>query len=205
MGMRTQETSATSDPGIPWSKWVLCLAVVVLVWTATASAVPHWQVEPSRSHLGFTATQAGAAIKGEFASFHADIYFAASDLASSRFTVDIRMTSVDTGDRERDDYLRSPQLFAVERWPTARFVTVGFEHEQGNRYVAEGDLTIRDITRRIQLPFTFQAADNEAAATLAGGLTIRRLEYGVGQGDWSDTSWVGDAVTVTFSLYLTPS
>ena len=78
-----------------------------------------------------------------------------------------------------------------------RFVALG-----NGRFEALGRLTIRDTSREVRLPFRFQAAADGKPAILAGGTTIRRLDYGVGQGEWQDTQWLGDEVRIRFTLQL---
>ncbi len=63
-------------------------------------------------------------------------------------------------------------------------------------------LTLRDVTRDVTLSFTFEPAADSGTAVLEGGTTVRRLDFGVGQGEWRDTRWVGDEVTIRFSLFL---
>jgi len=76
-------------------------------------------------------------------------------------------------------------------------------HAKGaGKFEARGRLTIRDVTRDVLLPFTFTPAADGQHATLAGGTTIRRLDFGVGQGEWTDTTWVGNEVKIRFELRL---
>lgn len=182
----------------------ILLLVCTLMATNVVDAAPGWRVDTAKSRLGFTAIQAGAKFDGEFRKFSADIRFDGKDLANSRFVVEVDMASVDTLSKDRDDMLRSSDMFDVARWRVARFVTTGFTHKGGSAYEAEGKLTIRDVTHTIRLPFTFKitAEGSSQAATLRGGVTIHRLDYGVGQGDLKDTMWVGDEVGVKFSLRI---
>ena len=71
----------------------------------------------------------------------------------------VDMTSVETGDSERDQILRSADLFDVKRWPEARFKTTSITRREGNRYLAQAELTIRDQTRQIPFPFTLEISE----------------------------------------------
>ena len=77
-----------------------------------------------------------------------------------------------------------------------------FAAKGAGKFEARGHLTIRDVTRDVLLPFTFTPAADGQHATLAGGTTIRRLDFGVGQGEWTDTTWVGNEVKIHFDLRL---
>ncbi|MFO7303938.1 MAG: YceI family protein [Gammaproteobacteria bacterium] len=174
------------------------LLLASLAWAAT-----QWVTQPRQSELTFTARQAGAPFKGSFKRFEADIRFDPTDLANSRFEVRIDLSSVDTRDRERDELIRGPELFAVEKWPTATYVADRFEARGGGKFAAIGKLTLRGVTREVPIEFTFQKDDN--GAWLKGTGLVRRLDFGVGQGEWKDTSTVADEVRVEYALLLTRS
>lgn len=176
--------------------------LAALALSCAALAATSWNTEPTRSKLSFSGTQAGAEFGGEFRQFAADISFDPDDLATSAFDVTIQMASVDTGDRERDDIIRGEDLFATQRWPTAHYVTEQLTDEGGGRFGGTGKLTIRGVTREVPIGFTYRA--DAAGAWLNGQATLRRLDFGVGQGDWKDTEWVGNDVRVAFSLRLQP-
>ena len=183
------------------------IATVLLCMTAAASGATPYGMDAARSTLSFVATQTGAPVEGRFHEFRADIVFADEDLANSSFEVTVTTKSVDTGEDDRDETLRGSDLFAVKKFPTARFVTTGFKRTGTDRYEASGKLTLRDVTREIRFPFTFErrtTADG-AEARLEGSVELNRLDYGVGQGDWKDTTWVADEVTVKFALRLLPA
>jgi polyisoprenoid-binding protein YceI len=165
---------------------------------ATAS---HWQVDAAHSELTFSAVQAGARFEGRFTRFEPVIDFGPRDLAASRFVVTVDLASADTRDKERDDTLRSPDFFNVARWPQARFESSSFAASSG-KFEAQGQLTLRDVTRPVKLVFTFKPSADGRTARLSGGTTIQRLDFGVGQGEWKDTTWVGNPVDIRFDLAL---
>jgi polyisoprenoid-binding protein YceI len=170
---------------------------------APAAAVTHYTLDQAKSTLEFTFSQAGALNKGHFGRFPVSLDFSADNLAASRLEVGIDVTSLDSGDKDRDDTLRSADLFAVAKFPEARFsaaqivkTAAGFE--------ANGKLTIRGVTRDARVPFTLRTASEQGTAVgyMSGKVTIRRLDFGVGQGDWKATDQVGNEVSVSFALRL---
>jgi polyisoprenoid-binding protein YceI len=177
-------------------------AALLLTMTASAQAATSWHSDPAHSRLTFGATQAGARFEGRFRTFDPQITFDPADLAHSRFTVTVDTGTAETQDRERDDTLRSKDFFDVAHWPKATFETAAFNSLGGGRYEATGKLTIRDATKPVKLVFTFTPGAGGASATLAGGTTIKRLDFGVGQGEWTDTTWVGNDVDIRFELTL---
>jgi polyisoprenoid-binding protein YceI len=177
-------------------------AAAMLFATTVAAAAPSWQTDGANSRLTFIGTQAGAEFTGRFETFAADIEFAPDELGSSRFDVRIDTGSVDTDDAERDSIIRGPDLFAVESHPQARYVASEFQ-VQDDGYLALGELTLRGETHRVPVRFTFERTGG--GARLRGAASLERLEFGVGQGEWQDTEWVGNEVEIRFDLSLKPA
>ncbi|HEX4388307.1 MAG TPA: YceI family protein [Steroidobacteraceae bacterium] len=181
------------------------LGAAFLANSARADApVTHYVSDPAKSTLEFSFQQAGAQNKGKFTRFPVKFDFAPDNLAGSRLEVTIDMTSLDSGDKERDDTLRGADLFAVAKFPQARFLATQFAKTAAG-YEAIGKLTIRDATRDARVPFALRAASEGGASVtyMTGKTTIKRLDYGVGQGDWKATDQVGNDVVVSFNLRLT--
>jgi polyisoprenoid-binding protein YceI len=165
-----------------------------------AVAASQWSMQPKESKLTFVGEQAGAQFQGTFDKFTADIRFDPKDLATSRFDVKIDTASVNTQDGERDDTIKSADLFDVKRFPSAQYVADKFTPKGGDKYAATGKLTLRNVTKDVPIDFTFESKDG--AAWLKGTAKIKRLDFGVGQGEWKDTSTVGNDVQVRFALRL---
>lgn len=165
-----------------------------------AFAASQWSMQPKESKLTFVGEQAGAKFEGGFEKFTADIAFDPKDLAASRFDVKIDTASVNTQDEERDSTIKSADLFDVKRFPAARYVAEKFTDKGGNKFSATGKLTLRNVTKDVPIDFTFESKDG--GAWLKGTANIKRLDFGVGQGEWKDTSTVGNDVQVRFALRL---
>lgn len=176
------------------------LFALVLVCGSVALAAAQWTLQPKESTLTFVATQAGAEFEGGFKRFTADIRFDPQDLAGSRFDVKIDMASVDSQDSERDDTIKSDDLFAVKQFPDAHYVAEKFTAKGGNKFAGTGKLTLRNVTREVPIEFTFE--QKNGSAWLKGSAQLKRLDFGVGQGDWKDTENVGNEVKVNFVLLL---
>ena len=185
----------------------LPLVPIALLLAMPGALAQSWQLEPG-SRIGFTAFQQGSPVKGRFETFTADISFDPEDLSNSRVAVEIEVASIATGHKDRDTTLRSSGFFDVAQWPTARFTSEELVHEGGETYAAHGELTIRDVTREVVLPFELTiGADPDAAdrllASAKGELSISRLDYGVGQGDWASTKTVGEEVVIKIEIRAT--
>ena len=159
------------------------------------------QADGSSGTLEFTALQAGAKFTGSFKRFQVKFDFDAANPAQSRLDVNVETLSIDTLDGERDEILRGPDFFWIEKHPRAEFHAVRFERD-GAGWRAPGELTIRGVKKPVLVRFTLAPAG--AATAMTGSASLRRLDFGLGQGDWVSTEWVGDEVEVHFDLKLAP-
>lgn len=176
--------------------------------TVAHKAVPtaRFLLDPAASALEFSFMQAGATSKGRFLKFSAELNWAGpTALDRSQLVVSVQSSSIDTQDTERDNLLRGSDLFASDRYPTARFVSSAFATTGPGRYAIRGTLTIRDRARPatlsdIELRFVTEAG--REVAYLNGNATLRRLDFGVGQGEWQSTEWVGNEIRIQFRTRL---
>ena len=90
----------------------------------------------------------------------------------------------------------------IDVWPEARYKAISIRQLGGNQFVADGELTLRDIKQPIQIALELTLEEKGERGQLTGTASLKRLDFGVGQGDWTDTKWVGDEVNVRFELYL---
>jgi polyisoprenoid-binding protein YceI len=186
------------------SRFIVAAAAVALALAATAASaagtVPRFAADPQQSRLEFTGVQAGAEFKGVFHKFAATVEFAPDSLESSRIDVQIDLNSVDTMDKDRDATIRGKDIFDVAHQPTAHYVTKSITKTAAG-FSAVGSLTLHGVTKDVPIDFQFQDA---GGPKLNGSAKLNRLDFGVGQGDWKSTEWVGNAVKVSFSLVLKP-
>jgi polyisoprenoid-binding protein YceI len=142
---------------------------------AATAATTHYALDPAKSSLEFTFTQAGAQNKGRFTHFQVALDFSAENLAASRLDVTIEMNSTDTGDQERDDTLKGADLFAVAKFPQAHFAASQINRTAAG-YEGVGQLTIRGVTRDARVPFAFRTATENGATVgyMTGKTSVRR-------------------------------
>jgi polyisoprenoid-binding protein YceI len=173
---------------------------------ADASPVTRYTLDQAKSTLEFQFVQAGAQNKGKFTRLPVTLDFSPDNLATSKLDVVVETTTLDSGDKERDDTLKGADLLSVAKFPQARFTSTQIT-KTANGYDAVGKLMLRGVSRDIHVPFSFRTADEQGkpAGYLLGKTTIKRLDFGVGQGDWKSTEWVGNEVSVSYSLRLVPA
>jgi polyisoprenoid-binding protein YceI len=193
---------------LPVRPMLPALLLPSLLLAGPAQAAASWTLQKDTSRIGFTAFQKEQPVEGSFASFDAKIVFDEEELGASRVDVTIDAASIDTGHKDRDATLRGSSFFEVETWPTARFESDELVHKGGESYEARGRLTMRDVTRDVTLPFDLTITDHpsEQGPLLAeadGEITISRLEFGIGQGDFASTSTVGEEVIIRIEIDAT--
>jgi polyisoprenoid-binding protein YceI len=182
---------------------VLLAALATAPATLDARAATAWTVDPAHSQLTFHPRLAGGEFAGRFERFEATIRFDPADLAHSSLRVVVDLLGARTGDTDRDAALQGSDFFETARWPRATFTSTGIQSLADGRYEARGKLTLRDATRDVRVQFRFDPpAPSGGSARMAGSASLRRLGFGVGQGDWRSTEWLDDAVRVEFDLAL---
>ena len=187
--------------------WVLAALLAATPARATAASTTPtpataWTTVAASSSIEFTGTLAGGEFTGKFQRFVAAIAFDPANLADSRFRVEIETGSADTADADRDVALAGDEFFAVSRWPKATYEASQFAAAGPGQYQARGKLTIRGIARDVPVTFTFKSNADGRSAALSGRASVHRLDFGVGQGEWQDTKWLGDEVRIRFELAL---
>jgi polyisoprenoid-binding protein YceI len=140
--------------------------------------------------------------------FSGDVYFDPANPGKSRFDFVIKVDSVDTKQGKRDTHLRSPDFFDAAKYPLMTFKSSRVSHGGSNKYIVEGVLTIKDVSRDVALEFVYHGQkDNplkpgEIVAGLDTRLTIDRLEYHVGDGKFYKMGVVGKDVDILLTMEL---
>ncbi|MFC1852508.1 YceI family protein [candidate division CSSED10-310 bacterium] len=168
----------------------LTLVIVTSGWGADTFVVDkaHSTVEFGVSHMVITT------VKGKFNDFSGTIVYDRDDLKQWQFSGIVKVKSVDTAENRRDDHLRSPDFFDVQRYPEITFKSTKFlKQEKG--YVCVGQFTMRGITKEVRIPFHLKGPIKDPYGNsrlgLAAFLTINRHDYGV---NWSKTMDSGGLV-----------
>jgi cytochrome b561/polyisoprenoid-binding protein YceI len=160
----------------------------------------HWKVAPG-STLAFTSAWSGEPVGGRFDSWKADILFGPKALDRSKVTVTIDMSSAKTGDAQRDASLPSPDWFDTAGHPSAVFTATRFTQSSENHYVAHGTLSLRGVSKPLDLPFDLKI--DGAKAIMSGRASLDRLAFGVGQGEFAATDQIPAKVQVRVQLRAT--
>jgi len=167
---------------------------------ATSSGAPHWVQAPTGSSLVFVFDQAGAASKGSFKQFTTELVYDEKSPATGSLDVKVQIGTVDTQDQERNEMIVGADLFDAQKFPTAQYTAKTLSRNAAGALEAVGKLTLRGVTHDLRLPL--KIVKTASGLELSGETAIKRLEYGVGQGDWKTTEGVGDQVKVQYKVAL---
>jgi polyisoprenoid-binding protein YceI len=166
-----------------------------------AASAADYNVGPG-STLGFSGKFQGQQFDGTFGKFTAaTISYDAANLAASKFDVTVDMSTAKTGG-DRDGALPGSDFFDTKKFATAHFVTTGFSKNAKGDVIANGNLTLHGVTKPVALKVAF--SPNAGGARLSVTGTLKRLDFGVGSGEYKDTSTIADEVLVNGSLNLLP-
>jgi len=175
---------------------------------AKAEPAPAWTFDPPHCSVMFFVKHILAKVPGRFDSYSGTVRFDPANLGGSSIDVSVDMASVNTGISQRDEHLKSPDFFETAKYPGMWFVSQRITSKGGNEYLAEGDLTIKDVTKRIQLPFTYlgtKPSPMEQGKQVAGfeaRFSINMLEYHVGDGKFQKMGVLGDTVDIVINLEM---
>ncbi|MGO9472652.1 MAG: YceI family protein [Rhodomicrobium sp.] len=138
----------------------------------------EWSVKPEQSRIGFEATGSGYATQGAFGRYKAEIEFDPDEPGQASVRVLLDMNSAATGETETDQTLKSAEFFNPGQFPTAQFVARGAQPAGAGKYVFNGRLTLKGVTKPLALPVSIDI--ESGTATVNAEMKINRLDFGVG-------------------------
>lgn len=177
------------------------LAVPLLLAASLACGAEFTVLRPQQSGITFISKQMGVPVKGSFRKFTARIAMDPARPEAGAARIDIDLASIDTGSAEADEEVAGRKWFDTLNHPVASFISGSVKQSGTGRYEALGKLTIKGKTLNVNAPFTLK--QNADTLVVDGMFPLRRLDYGIGTGIWSDTDTVADEVQIHFHFTLT--
>jgi polyisoprenoid-binding protein YceI len=174
--------------------------------SADATVSTYSKVDINHSDVSFQIRHIVSKVRGEFEEFSARIVKDDADPAKSSVEFRIKAASIDTDNANRDDDLRSKNLFEVDKYPEIVFVSKKVEKVSENEYRVTGDLTMRGVTKEVVLPVSFDGELKDQRGNVKAGFSttarLDRKDFGITWNRALDNGGVllGDDVDVTISL-----
>ena len=161
-------------------------------------------LQPAGSEIAFTTRQMGVPVEGKFGKFTAQITLDPKKPETGSVAFSIDTGSARFGSAELDAEVPKPVWLGVAKFPQASFQSTAIKAAGPGRFDVAGKLTIKGNVRDVTVPVQVTQAGAGAAltSTASGSFTIQRLAFKVGEGEWTDTSLLADAVQIRFKLVL---
>jgi polyisoprenoid-binding protein YceI len=164
-------------------------------------AQTKWTLDKSHSSVKFEVTHLVISdVEGSFKMFDGNLESTGADFNNAKvdFTVDV--ASVNTDDAKRDGHLQSDDFFSAAKYPKMTFTGTSFKKVKGNMYTLEGNLTIRDVTKKVKFAVVHGGTVKDPYGNTKAGFKattkINRRDFGINYGT---KAVVGDDVSITIN------
>jgi polyisoprenoid-binding protein YceI len=191
------------------TKWLVVFFTVAALAAQANAEAPKWDLDPAHSGIYFGIKHIYSEVRGHFGDVSGTVLFSPDDLAGSRFDFEVSVKSINTANSKRDRHLTSPDFFDAEKYPVMTFKSTAVKHVKDDQYTVDGEMTVKDVTQTISLPFTFMGVtanpfdEKSEVAGFEARMQIDRLSYNVGSGKYYEMGVVGKDVDVLISLEVT--
>lgn len=169
-------------------------ALAGLLATAPAMAADYTQAAGAGSILVFASKYDGEVFTGTFPGFSTRLSFDPANPAAGSLDVTIPLAGAKSGNSDRDSTLQGADFFNVGKFATAHFTAKGFRALGNDQFAADGTLELRGVSKPVTFTFSWKPGTQPV---LTGKATVKRLEFGVGGGDWADTKTIPDETAIS--------
>lgn len=178
-------------------------AALALVPFVSAHAIEYTTLDTASSRIAFSYQQMGVTMDGGFNAIEAPAFnFDPAAPEKASVVLQIPLAGIDVGTEEANAEVEKSEWLDTPAHPLARFESNTVEALGDNRYQLTGELAIKGKTQAVSAPFTLEEKDGSALFT--GTFTLKRGDFGIGEGDWSDFSIVANDIQVTFNVVAKP-
>lgn len=185
----------------------MMIAAAALLLATGVNAQTKWNVDASHSNVKFSVSHLVVSeVEGSFRKFDGTIDAATEDFNNAKITFTVDVASINTDNDKRDEHLKSDDFFNAEKFPKMTFASTSFKKGKGNNYTLEGNLTIRDVTKKVKIPVTYGGTTKDPWGNIKAGFkgtaTISRQAYGLKWNTLTEAGGavVGDEVTMILKL-----
>ena len=181
-------------------RWIAA-GTMAAAYAASWPALAQQKLLAEKSELRFVAKQENVPMEGRFRKFAAEVNFDPQKPEASKATIDIDLNSIDMGSPDAESEIKGKPWFNVPVFPRATFALTSVKPLGGGKYEAQGKLSLKGIARDVAAPFQLRQQGGESIAE--GAFAMKRLDFKIGEGEWSATDTVANDVQVRFRLVMT--
>jgi len=178
----------------------IAVAVLAAALALPALAQAPQKVVAEKSQIRFAFRQMNVPVEGRFRKFDATVAFDPKKPEATKAEFEVDLGSIDLGNPEGETEAKRKAWLNIDAFPKAKFVASGVRATGPGKYEATGPLTIKGASLNITAPFTL--VDAGGMRTVEGQFALKRLQFKIGEGPWSDTDTVADEVTVRFKFVI---
>lgn len=162
-------------------KTIFTLLLSASVWVANAQNTT-WNIDPTHTNVKFSVTHLVVSeVEGNFRTYGGKVVSPSADFNNASIEFNVDVNSINTDDESRDKHLVGDDFFNAEKFPKMIFKSVSFTKIEGNKYKLVGDLTIRDVTKRVTFDVTYGGTVKDPWGNTKAGFkaksTINRKDY----------------------------
>ena len=179
---------------------VLSAAVCLGLLPALVQAVEYGKLQQDKSSIVFVSRQMGVPVEGAFRKFTANLRSNPAKPEAGVAQIEIELGSIDAGSKDANDEVAGKNWFNIAEFPKASFTSTAVKSLGGGKYEAEGKMTMKGKSLNVHAPFTMR--EDKGLLHIEGSFNLKRLDFGIGSGLWSDTSVVADEVQIKFVFVL---
>lgn len=169
---------------------------------AAALSLPAFAADYTQaagSSLAFAGKYQGETFSGTFPGFRTTVSFDPVNPAAGKLSVTIPIATATTQNDDYDTEMRGAAFFDATKFAQATYTASGFRDLGNGQYAADGTLELRGVRKPVTLTFTWTPGTRPL---LSGRATVRRLDFGVGGGEWADTGTIPNEIAVSTRVYL---
>jgi len=189
----------------------LVLGTLAVLTTAATPAPTAWEIDAAHTAIKFGVRHFFTPVDGRFEEFDVSLTWDRENPANSTVRVNIPVSSISTGNRKRDDHLRSGDFFEATAHPAITFESESVKAISDTELLVRGPLTIKGRTKIIEFPVTVLGVMDvapamrdmlgaEQIASFRASLSLDRRDFGVGVGNWAETAIVGSNVDIEIAV-----
>jgi polyisoprenoid-binding protein YceI len=166
-----------------------------------------YKIDPAHSRIGFAVRHLEINwVEGRFKDFEGTVHYDGKDVTKSSVEFTAKVASIDTEVEARDKHLRTADFFEVEKYPTMTFRSTRVERKGKDAFLLHGDLTLKGVTKPVQLPFSIAGAVKDPWGNTRFGVEaqtkINRRDFGINYGNAFAGGGLDVGNEVTISLRL---
>jgi len=169
------------------------IGVLLIQLIGIAAFSQQYKATDTGSSIKFTIKNFGFETGGSFTGLQGTISFDPADVKKDSFDLSVDASTINTDNNMRDSHLRKEEYFDVGKYPRIRFVSSSVSVDKNAHFTVTGQLTIKNTTKEISIPFT--ATPKDGGYLFTGMFKLNRRDYQVG-----GSSTISNNLTVSFSV-----